>query len=137
MAIYQGARRHSAISVGRADRRRASYAPAAVPMQSPSIPRRRTRTATRAGRRPGRVGLVLGGIVIAFMLAFFSLAQSVRVSATGYDLASIQTERDRLEAVRQDVMTNINRLGSAPAIRKLALDSGLSALAAPIVVPAR
>lgn len=137
MASYQGARPHPTIALGRADRRRGSYAPAAIPVPSAIMPRRRTRSATRAGRRPGRVGLVLGGIVIAFMLAFFSLAQSIRVSATGYDLATIQTDRDRLEAIQQDAITNINRLGSAPAIRKLALDAGLSALAAPVVVPAR
>jgi cell division protein FtsB len=136
MAVYQGARPRPVIAVGRTDRRRA-YAPAAVPAQSTAIPRRKTRSAVRAGRRPGRIGFVLTSIVIAFMLAFFSLAQSIRLSSTGYDLAAIQTERDRLEAVRQDVVTNINRLGSAPAIRKLALDAGLSALPVPIVVPAR
>ena len=80
---------------------------------------------------------MLGGIVLAFMLAFFSLAQSVRVSATGYDLASLQSESDRLQATRQDLLTDVNRLGSGPAIRKLALDAGLSPLAAPLVVPAR
>jgi cell division protein FtsB len=80
---------------------------------------------------------VLGGIVIAFMLAFFSLAQSIRVSATSYDLAGIHTERQQLEATRQDLVTSIYRLGSGPAIRKQALDAGLSQLAAPLVVPAR
>ncbi|HTC86162.1 MAG TPA: hypothetical protein VK656_05635 [Candidatus Acidoferrum sp.] len=137
MAVYQGARPRPTIAIGRTDRRRAGFEPAAIPMQSAVIPRRRTRSAVRAGRRPGRVGLVLTAIVIAFMLAFFSLAQSIRLSSTGYDLAAIQTERDRLDAVRQDVITNIDRLGAAPAIRKQALDAGLSALAAPIVLPAR
>jgi cell division protein FtsB len=103
----------------------------------PTLPRRRTRTAIRAGRRPDRIGLVLGGIVIAFMLAFFSLAQSIRVSATSYDLAGLQHERQQFEATRQDLLTNINRLGSGPAIRKQALDAGLNPLAAPVVVPAR
>jgi hypothetical protein len=116
--------------------RRALAMPAAV-LPAPSIARRRTRTAVRAGRRANRVGIVLGGIVLCFLLAFFSLAQSIRVSASGYDLVGIQTERDRLEATRQDLLTNINRLGSGPAIRKLALDNGLSPLAAPLIVPPR
>jgi cell division protein FtsB len=136
VAIYQGARPRAGLAVGRADRRR-SFVPAAALAPPQDMPRRRTRTAVRAGRRPDRVGLVLGGIVLVFMLAFFSLAQSIRVSATGYDLAAIQAEHDRLEATRQDLVTNINRLGSGPAIRKQALDAGLGALAAPIVVPAR
>ena len=71
------------------------------------------------------------------MLAFFSLAQSVRVSATSYDLAGLQEDGQRLDATRQDLVTNIYRLGSGPAIRKEALDAGLSQLAAPLVVPAR
>jgi len=75
--------------------------------------------------------------VIAFLLAFFSLAQTVRVSATSYDLAGLQTDRQRMEATLQDLATNINRLGSAPAIRKQAIDAGLSQLAAPLVVAAR
>ncbi|MFI5226227.1 MAG: hypothetical protein ACHQ3P_06080 [Candidatus Limnocylindrales bacterium] len=103
----------------------------------PVLPRRRTRTSIRAGRRPNRIGIVLGGIVIAFMLAFFSLAQSIRVSATSYDLAGLQDQRQQLDATRQDLLTNINRLGSGPAIRKQALDAGLNPLAAPVVVPAR
>jgi cell division protein FtsB len=137
VAIYQGASPRAGLAVDRVARRRGSYAPAAALAPATAIPRRRARSAVRAGRRPDRVGLVLGGIVLAFMLAFFSLAQSVRVSATGYDLAAIQAEHDRLEAVQQDLVTNINRLGSGPAIRKQALDAGLSPLAAPIVVPVR
>ena len=103
----------------------------------PAIARRRSRTAVRAGRRSGRVGLALGGIVLAFLLAFFWLVQNVRLTTTGYDIASLQSERDRLDATTQDLITNIQRLGSGPAIRKEALDAGLTPLAGPIVVPAR
>ena len=60
--------------------------------------RRRVRGAFRAGRRTNRLGIVLGGIVVAFMLAFFSLAQEVRVSATGLDIGRLQVERQRLDA---------------------------------------
>jgi hypothetical protein len=140
MAAYQGATRREGLLGGRdvlLGGRREESIPAATPARSPALRRRRARSAVRAGRRTNRVGLALGGIVLAFMLAFFSLAQSVRVSATGYDLASLQNESDRLQATRQDLLTDINRLGSAPAIRKLALDRGLSPLAAPLFIPAR
>jgi len=141
MAAYQGARRREGLLGGAGEGllrgRREEIVPAAALPRTPGLRRRRARSAVRAGRRTNRVGLALGGIVLAFMLAFFSLAQSVRVSATGYDLASIQAQSDRLQATRQDVLTDIYRLGSGPAIRKLALDRGLSPLAAPLVVPAR
>ena len=140
MAAYQGARRREGLLGGPEALlrgRREEIVPAAATPRAPALRRRRARSAIRAGRRTNRVGLVLGGIVLAFMLAFFSLAQSVRVSATGYDLASLQSASDRLQATRQDLLTDVNRLGSGPAIRKLALDAGLSPLAAPLVVPAR
>ena len=101
------------------------------------LPRRRTRTTVRAGRNQSRVGVLLGGIVIAFLLAFFSLAQTVRVSATGYDIDQLLVERDRLEAQRQELLSDLNRLGREPAIRKQAIGLGLGQLVEPLVVPAR
>jgi hypothetical protein len=126
MAIYEGARQRS----GFLNR------PIAAP-QAPSLPRRRTRSPVRARRRASRVGVVLGGIVLAFLLAFFSLAQSVRVSATGYDLERLSADHDRLEGQRQQLISDLNRLGREPAIRKQAIDAGLAPLPAPLVVPAR
>ena len=81
--------------------------------------------------------MLLGGIVIVFLLAFFSLAQTVRVSATGYDIDQLLVERDRLEAQRQELFSDLNRLGREPAIRKQAIDLGLGQLVEPLVVPAR
>jgi cell division protein FtsB len=133
MAVYQGARPRSGFGGGG---RHSAYMPAAT-LAPPAIARRRSRTAVRSGRRSGRIGLVLGGIVIAFLLAFFWLVQNVRLTTTGYDIATLQSERDRLDATTQDLLTNIQRLGSGPAIRKEALDAGLTPLAAPVVVPAR
>ena len=43
------------------------------------------------------------GIVVAFMLAFFWLAQDIRVSATGYDIGRLELVRQRLEAKLQDL----------------------------------
>jgi hypothetical protein len=80
---------------------------------------------------------VLGGIVVAFMLAFFSLAQEVRVSATTYDIGRLQVEGDRLNARLQELRSDVSRLGREPAVRKLALDAGLGQLGEPIVLPAR
>ncbi len=124
MAVYEGARQR----------------PGFLPRRSvdvPALPRRRARVAIRAHRRSSRVGLVLGGIVLAFLLGFFSLAQTVQVSASGYDIGQLQAERVRLEAERDQVLSDLNRLGREPAIRKQAIDMGLGQLAEPLVLPAR
>jgi hypothetical protein len=110
----------------------------AAGVASSTLPRRRARVAVRAGaRRDGRLGLILGGIVVAFLLAFFSLAQTVRVSATGYDIDRLIVERERLDAQRQELLSDLNRLGREPAIRKQAIDVGLAPLVSPIVVTPR
>jgi hypothetical protein len=78
--------------------------------------------------------MVLGGIVVAFVLAFFSLAQTMRVSATGYDMARLAAQRDALLVRRTELLTDLNRLTQAPAVRKMAIDAGLGQLSAPLVV---
>jgi len=80
---------------------------------------------------------VLTGIVVVFLLAFFWLAQDVRVSATGYDIGRLEVARQRMDARVQDLASDLNRLGREPAIRKQALDNGLGQLGEPIVLPAR
>jgi hypothetical protein len=104
----------------------------------PTLPRRRARTAVRSHRTSSsRLGLVLGVIVVAFMLAFFSLAQEVRVSATSYDIGRLQVEHERLDARLQEITSDLSRLGREPAVRKLALDGGLGQLGEPLILPAR
>jgi hypothetical protein len=127
MAVYQGARRQSIFFPGRVAQR-------AVPAPPP---RRRVRGAVRARRRPSRVGVLLGGIALVFVLAFFSLSQTMRVSATSYDIDRLVADRERLEAQRTELQSDLNRLGREPAVRKLALDAGLGQLTAPIVLPVR
>jgi hypothetical protein len=100
----------------------------------PTLPRRRVRGAVRAKRRTNRLPLILGAIVIAFVLAFFSLAQTMRVSATGYDVARLSAERDALLVRKSELLTDLNRLSQEPAVRKLAIDAGLTQLSAPVVV---
>jgi hypothetical protein len=126
MAVYEGARPRT-IALPRGPRI----------AEGPTLGRRRVRTALRAGRRTNRLGLVLGGIFVAFMLAFFSLAQEVRVSATGLDIGRLQLERQRLDDRAAELRSDLNRLGREPAIRKLGIDGGLGQLDAPIVLPAR
>lgn len=99
--------------------------------------RRPASTGLIAAGRPTRVGIVLAAIVIAFTLAFLSLSQSVRVAATSYDIVRLGAEYERLDARRQDLRSDLNRLGAEPAIRKLGLDAGLGQLDAPLIIPAR
>lgn len=80
---------------------------------------------------------MLGAIAVTFMLAFFSLAQEVRVSATSYDIGRLQIERDGIDARVQDVRSDLSRLGREPAVRKMALDAGLGQLGEPLILPAR
>jgi hypothetical protein len=131
MAVYQGAR---ARTIGLPSRPRLFEAPD-LPA---ALPRRRARAAVRANRTVrARPGLLLGLIVVAFMLAFFSLAQQVRVSATTYDIGRLQVDRERLDARLQELDSDLSRLGREPAVRKLALDAGLGELGEALVLPAR
>ncbi|HVL54550.1 MAG TPA: FtsL-like putative cell division protein [Vitreimonas sp.] len=129
MAVYQGARPRSVLFPG--------GGPRAV--DAPALPRRKVRAAgaVRARRRGSHSAALIGGIVLVFLLAFFSLAQTVSVSATSYDIDRLAAERDRLEAQLRDVRSDLSRLGREPAVRKQAIDAGLGQLAEPVVVPAR
>ena len=88
-------------------------------------------------RRQGRVGLMVVGIVVVFLLGLFSLSQTVRVSATDFDLDRLMAARSALQSNERDLIANLSRLGSEPAIRQQALDAGLGQLVDPLVVPAR
>lgn len=103
------------------------------------LPRRSMRgaSAVRSRRRQGRVGLAIVGIVVIFLLGLFSLSQTVRVAATGFDVDRLIAVREELLANQRDLVADLSRLGREPAIRKLALDAGLGQLVGPLVVPAR
>ena len=126
MAVYEGARPRT-IALPRRTR----------PVDAPVLPRRRMRGAVRARRRSNRLQLLLGGIVVAFMLAFVSLAQSVRVSATGYDINNLLADRQELLIRKQELQSDLNRLGHEPAIRKKSIDAGLGQLTEPLVLDGR
>jgi hypothetical protein len=153
MAVYQGARRRSplplgldALAGGRREgtaRRAADAVAAGKTRGAASRVATRAPGATRAERtgrrrtRPSSVGMALAAIVIVFGAAFLSLSQSVRVAATGYDIVRLVSEHDRLDAIRQDLRSDVDRLRGEPAIRKQALDAGLGQLGAPLLIPAR
>lgn len=155
MAVYQGARRRSPLPLGldalvggqgaRSSRRAEANDAVAAGRTRGAATRVATRAvgATRAERkgrvrtRPSSVGIALAAIVIVFSTAFLSLSQSVRVAATGYDIVRLVSEHDRLDAIRQDLGSDVQRLRSEPAIRKQALDAGLGQLGAPLLIPAR
>jgi hypothetical protein len=150
MAVYQGARARPGFLgreiVNRRDPREREPQAIDAPVRGPhaqrragagALPRRRARAAVRAGRRSGRLSVVLGGIVIAFLLAFFSLAQTVRVTATDYEVDRMLAQQSQLKAQRQELLSSLNRLGREPAIRKQAIDLGLFPLAKPVVVRSR
>ncbi len=126
MAVYEGARPRAGLAL-----------PRRPGLQGSALPRRRLRGAVRAQRRPRRLGFVLGGIVVAFLLAFFSLAQTVRVAATGYEAERLGAELERLDARARDVRSDLNRLGREPAIRKQAIDLGLAPLGDRLILPPR
>jgi cell division protein FtsB len=127
MAVYQGARQR-AVTLPRRPR---------VDVPAVVLPRRRVRAAVRVRRGPSRLAILLAAIVLAFAGAFFSLSQDVRVSATGYELDRLATTQEQLEARAEDLRNDLNRLGRAPAIRKLAIQNGLGPLPEPEVIAAR
>ena len=95
------------------------------------------RSAVRSRRGPSRLAVLLAAIVIAFAGAFFSLSQDIRVSATGYEMDRLAIDQQRLQAQADDLRNELNRLGKAPAIRKLAIDAGLGPLPEPEIIAAR
>jgi hypothetical protein len=157
MAVYQGARRRAPLPLGldalgrnrgtdTEPAGRTGERPAKAATETGRTRRATNRAGVSAGRRPARaiavrrpstVGFALAAIVLVFSAAFLSLSQSVRVAATSYDIVRLASEHDRLQAIRQDLQSDVARLRGEPAIRKQALDAGLGQLGAPLVVPAR
>jgi|SRR5215213_4240 hypothetical protein len=131
MAVYQGARQRTIVLPRRP---KVDVGARAV---SAAMPRRRMRAAVRSRRGPSRMAVLLAAIVIAFAGAFFSLSQDIRVSASGYEVDRLTTQQQRLDVRANDLLNELNRLGKAPAIRKLAIQAGLGPLPEPEVLPAR
>jgi hypothetical protein len=131
MAVYEGARPRSTLLP-----RRRLESPLLRPQAPPSA-RRRPRVVMRSRPRPRFFGMAIGVIVVAFLLSFFSLVQTVRVSASGYDMDVLNQEYGQLQNQRQQDISDINRLDRESAIRRQAIATGLSELPQPILIPAR
>ena len=131
MAVYEGARPRSTLLP-----RKRVEDPLVRP-QAPARPRRSPRVRFRSRRRPRFFGIAIGVIVVAFLLSFFSLVQTVRISASDYDMQQLTQQLDDLKNRQQQDISDINRLDRESAIRRQAIANGLSQLPAPIVIPAR
>ena len=83
------------------------------------------------------MGIAIVGIVVVFLLALYSLTQTVSVSATDFDVDQLIAARQDLLANERDLIADLSRLGGEPAIRQVALDAGRGPLVVPLVVPAR
>lgn len=129
MAVYQGARQRT-IALPRVPR------VPRIDVGTPALPRRRRRSAVRANRGPSRLAMLLAAIVVAFAAAFFSLSQSIRVSATSYETDRLASQAQQIEDHAAELRNQLNRLGKAPAIRTLAVKAGLGPLPEPLVVAA-
>lgn len=150
MAVYQGARQRSGLALpgilrpgllpwggqrpdGRSTRRDR--------LGTRTIPRAhgRRNAGGRVGIRPAttrQVGLILAAIVVAFSGAFLWLSQSVRVTATNYDIVRLISEHDRLEALSVDIRSDLGRLSGTPAIRQGAFERGYGQLGMPQIIQA-
>jgi hypothetical protein len=136
MAVYEGAHPRSSLFPRR--RLDTPLPRRAAPVsQAPTLPRRSSRVTLRARKRPRLFGVAIGLIVVAFLLSFFSLVQTVRVSTSGYDIDQLNAEWGQLQNQRQQDLSDIGRLGRESSIRRQAISDGLSQLPAPIVIPAR
>jgi hypothetical protein len=130
MSVYEGARPRSSLS----PRRRPE---ALLRPQAPTSVRRRPRVILRSRRRPRFFGIAIGIIVVAFLLSFFSLVQTVRISASGYDMDQLNSQYGQLANQQQQDVSDVNRLDRESAIRRQAIAGGLSQLPPPVVIPAR
>jgi hypothetical protein len=130
MAVYEGARPRSGLFPRRHEEPSVLRAPG-------PLARRRSRVALRSRRHPRLFGIAIGLIVVAFLLSFFSLIQTVRISASGYDMSQLNIDYGQLQNQRQQDLSDINRLDRESAIRRQAISDGLSQLPPPVVIPAR
>jgi hypothetical protein len=131
MAVYEGARPRSTLFP-----RRHLEKPLLRP-QAPVRSRRLSGGRLRSRRRPRFFGIAIGVIVVAFLLSFFSLVQTVRVSASGYDMDQLAQQKAQFDNQAAQDQADINRLDRESAIRREAILNGLSQLPAPVVIPAR
>ena len=98
MAVYEGARPFEPPAPTAAAPRGAGPAAAAAARHGPG------------NRRASRTSMILGGIVVAFLLAFFSLAQDVPRVGDDDDIDRLQAEVTS-SYQEQEIRSDLERLG--------------------------
>ena len=99
--------------------------------------RRRVSTPVRAGRRAHPVGLLLAGVLVAFLLCLIYLAQAVQLAATNYQIEQLLAERDDLARQVQTAETTMVRWAAEPLVVEQAQQGGFDPLGSRIRIPAR
>jgi len=118
VTAYQGARPRQAVLPARPARRRVS-------------------TPVRAGRRSHPIGLLMAGVLVAFLLGLIYLAQTIQMAATSYQVGQLMAERDDLLRQVETVETTIIGWGSEPLVLERAQQQGLDPLGARVRIPGR
>jgi hypothetical protein len=115
MTAYQGARPRAGVLPGR----------------------RRLSKPVRAGRRSHPIGLLLAGVLVAFLLGLLYLAQAVQLAATNYEVDLLLAQRDDLLRQVHTVETTMVGWGAEPLVLERAQAQGFDPLGSRIRIPAR
>jgi hypothetical protein len=74
------------------------------------------------------VGALLAAILVAFLLGWTYLAQTVQLAATEYEIGQFQAQRDDLHRQLQTVETDVLQWGAESTVLERAQDLGLDQL---------
>ncbi|MDQ3938004.1 MAG: hypothetical protein M3253_04910 [Chloroflexota bacterium] len=99
--------------------------------------RRRVSAPGRARRRTHPAGLLLAGLLLAFMLGLIYVAQAIQLAATNYEVGRLVGQRDDLARQLQTQETTMLRWRAEPLVVERAQQAGLDPLGARIRMPAR
>jgi hypothetical protein len=117
--------------VGRARVGHVARPPAAV------AERRRLASPRRAGRRSHPAGVLLAGVLLAFMVGLLYLAQTVQLAATNYQVERLIAERDDIARQVRTLETTMLRWGAEPLVLERGQQAGLDPLGPRLRVPPR
>jgi hypothetical protein len=89
------------------------------------LPRRRAAMRQRARRGANRVGLVLAGILVAFLLGLFYLTQTIGTATAGYHADRLAVQATALQRQLSTQQGEIAAAGSEQNVLLAAQASGL------------
>ena len=103
------------------------------------LPRRRAVVRQRARRGASRVGLILAGILVVFLLGLFYLTQTIGTATAGYELDRLASQATDLQRQLSTQQGQIATVGSEQDVLQAAQNDGLVnlTLSAPLRVPGR